>query len=70
MQTITIPVEGMTCGGCVRSVTGVLQKISGVKTVSVSLEQKQAKIEYDEAKTNPASFKQAIKDAGYVVPPV
>lgn len=70
MQTITIPVEGMTCGGCVRSVTGVLQKISGVKTVSVSLDRKQAQIEYDEAKTNPASFKQAIEDAGYEVPPV
>jgi copper chaperone len=67
MQTIQIPIEGMTCGGCVKSVTGVLQKISGVTSVNVSLEQKQAEIKYDEAKTSPAAFRQAIEDAGYEV---
>jgi copper chaperone len=67
MQTITIPIEGMTCGGCVKSVTAVLQKISGVSSVDVSLEQKRAQIQFDEAKTTPAAFEQAIEDAGYEV---
>jgi copper chaperone len=67
MQTIQISIEGMTCGGCVKSVTGVLQKIDGVSSVNVSLEQKRADIQYDESKTSPAAFKQAIEDAGYDV---
>ena len=67
METISIPIEGMTCGGCVKSVTGVLQKIDGVKNVVVSLEKKQVEIQFDEAKTSPRIFKQAIEDAGYEV---
>ncbi len=67
METISIPIEGMTCGGCVKSVTGVLQKIDGVKNVAVSLEKKQAEVEYEQAKTSPAALKQAIEDAGYEV---
>jgi copper chaperone len=67
MNTIAIPIEGMTCGGCVKSVTGVLQKIDGVKSVSVSLEKKQAVLQYEETKTSPAALKQAIEDAGYEV---
>jgi copper chaperone len=67
METVTIPIEGMTCGGCVKSVTGVLQKIDGVKSVSVSLEKKQADVQYEESKTSLAALKQAIEDAGYDV---
>jgi copper chaperone len=67
MNTITIPIEGMTCGGCVKSVTGVLQKIDGVKNVNVSLEKKLAEIQFDETKTSSSAFKQAIEDAGYEV---
>jgi copper chaperone len=67
METISIPIEGMTCGGCVKSVTGVLQKIIGVNSVIVSLEKKLAEIQFDEAKTSPRDFKQAIEDAGYEV---
>ena len=67
METISIPIEGMTCGGCVKSVTGVLEKIDGVKLVVVSLVKKQAAIQFDEAKTSPRIFKQAIEDAGYEV---
>ena len=33
-----IKVEGMSCGGCVRNVTGVLKAQPGVREVDVSLE--------------------------------
>ena len=43
METTTIKVSGMTCQGCVRSVTRVLQAIPGVDAVDVSLERGEAR---------------------------
>ena len=34
METITMNVEGMTCGGCVASVTRVLKAVPGVDDVA------------------------------------
>ena len=38
MQTITLNIEGMTCGGCVKSVTSILEGVNGVDKAEVSLE--------------------------------
>lgn len=67
METAIINIKGMTCGGCVKSVTTVLQNIAGVSSVDVSLEQNRASINYDPAQVNYAQFKSAIEDAGYDV---
>ncbi len=67
METIILKVQGMSCGGCVKSVTGVLQKIPGVGSVDVSLEQNCATVTYDPAQAAPAQFKQAIEGAGFSV---
>lgn len=67
METIQLNIEGMTCGGCVNSVTNVLKNISGVSSVEVSLEQKRATVIFNPAQSNPAQFKTAIEDAGFDV---
>ena len=67
METIQLDVKGMSCGGCVKSVTGVLQKIPGVNSVDVSLEQNRATISYDPNQATPAQFRQAIEGAGFSV---
>lgn len=67
METTVIKIKGMTCMGCVRSVTNVLQGIAGVSSAEVSLEQAQATIQYDTTKTGVNQFKAAIVDAGYEV---
>ena len=33
MKTITLNIEGMHCGGCVKSVTRVLTELDGVKQI-------------------------------------
>lgn len=38
MVDTTLKISGMTCGGCVKSVTRVLERVDGVEAVSVSLE--------------------------------
>jgi copper chaperone len=65
METTTIKVGGMSCGGCVKSVTGVLTALDGVAKAEVSLEQKQAVVEFDAAKLSRAQLAQVIEDAGF-----
>lgn len=67
MENVTIKVEGMTCQGCVKSVTNVLQPIAGVKTVAVTLQPGEARVEFDSAKTSVDALRKAIENAGYDV---
>jgi len=61
----TVKVNGMTCQGCVRSVKRVLEAVPGVQQADVSLEQSEARVSFDPAKTGVDAFKAAINDAGY-----
>ena len=67
METITMSVKGMTCGGCVASVTRVLKSVPGVSDVAVSLSPGTAKVTFDPAKTAAPALKSAVEDAGYDV---
>jgi copper chaperone len=67
METIQINVQGMSCNGCVNSVTNVLKDVPGVSSVEVSLEQSRATVVYDPAQCGMAQFKAAIEDAGFDV---
>jgi len=67
METITMNVKGMTCGGCVASVTRVLKAVPGVADVAVTLQPGAAKVTYDPARTGAPAIKGAIEDAGYDV---
>jgi copper chaperone len=67
MQTEIIKVDGMTCMGCVNSVKNVLEKIAGVSSADVSLEQKQVTVAYDAKTAHTDQFKNAIKEAGFEV---
>ena len=37
MRTLHLDVQGMSCGGCVKSVTAALTRVPGVSTVNVDL---------------------------------
>jgi len=65
METTTIKVDGMSCGGCVKSVTGVLTALDGVAKAVVSLEQKQAVVEFDATKVTREQLRAVIEDAGF-----
>ena len=67
METTVVKIKGMTCMGCVRSVSNVLQGMDGVSSAEVSLEQAQATIQYDATRIGANQFKAAITEAGYEV---
>jgi copper chaperone len=67
MEEIVMGVGGMSCQGCVKNISGVLQALPGVAQVDVSLEAAQARIAYDPATVGVAQFKEAIEGAGFDV---
>jgi len=67
METITMNVQGMTCGGCVASVTRVLKAVPGVDEVAVTLQPGTAKVTFDPARTGAPALRTAVEDAGYDV---
>ncbi len=67
MREEILPITGMTCGGCVKSVSTVLSALSGVENVEVSLEDARAKITYDETRVGHQTLVQAVIDAGFGV---
>ncbi len=67
MQTISIDIEGMSCGGCVASVTRVLKGVPGVADAAVTLAPPRARVTFDPDKASLAQLKSAIEDAGYGV---
>jgi len=65
METTTIKVGGMSCGGCVASVTKVLSELPGVAKVDVVLEPGQATVEFDSGQVSRDALCAAIDDAGF-----
>ena len=65
METAVLKVGGMTCSGCVRSVTNVLQNEPGVERAEVSLDESRATVVFDPQQVNISRLRQAIEDAGY-----
>ncbi len=69
MQTVTLGISGMTCGGCVRSVTNVLKALDGVAKAEVSLEKNCAVVDYDPGKVGVEQLKRSVGEAGFEVAP-
>ena len=67
MESRTLKIEGMTCGGCVASVQRVLSALDGVQRADVSLEKNEATVSYEPRRVTPDALKAAIEDAGYDV---
>ncbi|UHA73853.1 cation transporter [Paenibacillus sp. 481] len=65
MTTVTLKVEGMTCGHCKASVE---KAVAGVGAeAQVDLASKQVTVQYDAATTNEQAIRTAIEDQGYDV---
>ncbi|MBI1743443.1 heavy metal translocating P-type ATPase [Candidatus Acetothermia bacterium] len=62
---IEIPISGMICSGCTRTIEKVLKDVPGVRRVNVNPATETAHIWYEPKKANVAELHQAIKEAGY-----
>jgi len=64
-KTVTLSVPGMDCEACPITVSKALKKVDGVGKVAASLEQKEAVVTFDDAKTNIDALRKATANAGY-----
>ncbi|XP_072758605.1 copper-transporting ATPase 1 isoform X2 [Anoplolepis gracilipes] len=60
-----IHVDGMTCSSCVKNITSVLSEKSGIKDVNVSLENKEAKVTYNNNDVTADQIAAYIEDMGF-----
>ena len=65
MESTLLKVGGMSCQGCVKSVTRVLTELPGVDKAEVSLERGEASVDYDAGKVSRDAMKRVIADAGF-----
>ena len=65
IKTMSVPVEGMSCGSCVASVKRTVKALDGVHGVDVSLEERRAKVQFEDGRTTPERIAAAIKELGY-----
>ena len=63
----TLPIEGMTCAGCVASVEGALSRLDGVRSASVNLATESALVEYETEQVEIADFRAAVENIGYAI---
>jgi copper chaperone len=64
-MAVILKIEGMHCGGCVRSVEQAARGVESVETVSVSLENNEVVAEMDPALID--RLVTAIEDSGFDV---
>lgn len=65
MQSVTLNVQGMSCGHCVSSVEGAVNKLGA--SGKVDLANKSVTVNYDESKVSLDAIKEAIEEQGYDV---
>ncbi len=67
IQTVSLPVEGMTCSSCVARVEKALTKVDGVQSASVNLATEKATVQFNPAATSVDTLKAAVEEAGYTL---
>ncbi|XP_046879490.1 copper-transporting ATPase 1 [Hypomesus transpacificus] len=67
--SVSLGVEGMTCGSCVQSIEQRIGGLPGIIHIKVSLEMKNASIIFDHNLQSPESLAEAIDDMGFESPP-
>jgi copper chaperone len=67
MTQITLSVPDISCGHCKSSIEGALEPLDGVETASVSIDDRNVAISYDESAVDVDAFIAAIDEQGYEV---
>ena len=63
MERVTMQIDGMSCGHCVKAVRDALAELPGVQVERVDIGT--ATVAFDPAQTPRAQVVEAVRDAGY-----
>ena len=67
MERVELTVEGMTCGGCVKSIQNALNSRDGIESAEADLDAATVTVSYDPGKIQELVIKDAIEAAGFDV---
>jgi Cu+-exporting ATPase len=65
VETVRLPIEGMTCGSCVSRIERTVRRLAGVERVRVSLRDETMTVRRDPALASDAQLASAVEQAGY-----
>jgi copper chaperone CopZ len=65
MSRIEIPVEGMLCEGCERTVQAALTRIEGVRDAKADHQAKRVRVSFDPERVDEQRLRAQIEQAGY-----
>jgi heavy metal translocating P-type ATPase len=65
IDSIDIPIQGMTCASCVGRVEKAIRSVEGVAVANVNLATERAHVEFAPSEATPAAVADAIRAAGY-----
>ena len=68
LSRLELPVRGMDCANCVRSVQQALAELPGVVSAEVFLSAEKATVQFDPLEVTQRDLRKAVEGAGYVVP--
>ncbi len=68
MDTLAIPVEGMSCASCVNKVQKTLTETEGIISATVNFAAERATVEFLPRLISSSKIKQVIRDLGYETP--
>ena len=67
MEKVTLNVQGMSCGHCVKAVEGSVGALKGVQSVKADLKAATVDVEFDQQQVALEKIKETIDDQGYDV---
>jgi P-type Cu+ transporter len=67
IETLLLPVGGMTCAACVTRVEKALASVDGVSTAAVNLATEEAAVTIDRSQTDLEALRKAVEGAGYTL---
>ncbi|MDQ1469367.1 MAG: P-type Cu+ transporter [Bryobacterales bacterium] len=68
VEEIELPLGGMTCAACARTIERQLGSTEGVEQASVNFATRTASVRFDTARTGVEGLVAAIEDVGFEVP--
>jgi mercuric ion binding protein len=64
-RTVVLTIPTMDCATCPITIRIALLRVAGVSRAKVSYDRREARVTYDDSKTDVAALTEATKDVGY-----
>jgi len=65
-RTEIVPVRGMHCGGCERTVSDAVQSVPGVGSARADFVAEEVEVTFDPGQPDLDAIRAAVRDAGFI----